>query len=157
MDRAASSASAHIFSRPIEVRFAHCDPAGIVFFPQYLVMFNGLVEDWFNHGLGYGYGRMLLAERTGLPIVHLETDFRAIARMGDALELRLSVEHLGSRSLRLRTEAAGADGELKVSARKVLVFTSLESHQAIAVPPAVRACIEQWMGAGAGASAPPAF
>ena len=28
------------------VRFAHCDPAGIVFFPRYMEMFNNLVEDW---------------------------------------------------------------------------------------------------------------
>jgi len=33
------------------VRFADCDPAGIVFFPQYLVMLNTLVEQWFDEGL----------------------------------------------------------------------------------------------------------
>ena len=39
------------------VRFSHCDPAGIVFYPQYFIMFNGLVEDWFNQGLGLNYAR----------------------------------------------------------------------------------------------------
>ncbi|MEG0920250.1 MAG: thioesterase family protein [Comamonas sp.] len=133
------------FSTQVAIRFAHCDPAGIVFFPQYLVLFNGLVEDWFNDGLCYGYGRMLQAEQTGLPIVHLECDFRAIARMGDVLQLRLSVAHIGSRSLRLRVEALGSDGQLKVSALKVLVFTSLDTHQAMAVPPAIGAAIKGWM------------
>ena len=38
------------FERPVRIRFSHCDPAGIVFFPQYLVMTNALVEDWFNEG-----------------------------------------------------------------------------------------------------------
>ncbi len=34
------------FERPVRIRFSHCDPAGIVFFPQYLVMTNDvLVED----------------------------------------------------------------------------------------------------------------
>ena len=33
------------------IRFHHCDPAGIVFYPQYFVLFNELVEDWFNAGL----------------------------------------------------------------------------------------------------------
>ena len=33
----------HDFERPRRIRFAHCDPAGIVFFPQYLVMLNNLV------------------------------------------------------------------------------------------------------------------
>ncbi|MDF6762844.1 acyl-CoA thioesterase, partial [Escherichia coli] len=36
------------FERAARIRFAHCDPAGIVYFPQYLVLFNVLVEDWFT-------------------------------------------------------------------------------------------------------------
>lgn len=30
----------------IPARFSHCDPAGRVFYPRYLEMFNNLVEDW---------------------------------------------------------------------------------------------------------------
>ena len=64
------------FCSQVLIRFAHCDPAGIIFFPQYLVLFNGLVEDWLNQALRHPYARMLGAERTGLPIVRLECDFR---------------------------------------------------------------------------------
>jgi len=39
------------FDMPVRIRFAHCDPAGIVFFPQYLVLTNALVEDWFTERL----------------------------------------------------------------------------------------------------------
>ena len=45
------------FERPVRIRFSHCDPAGIVFFPQYLVMSNALVEDWFNEALDIDYAR----------------------------------------------------------------------------------------------------
>ena len=31
--------------RERRIRFSDCDPAGIVFYPQYFVMFNGLVEE----------------------------------------------------------------------------------------------------------------
>ncbi len=31
-----------VFSRERLIRFSDCDPAGIVFYPQYFVMFNGL-------------------------------------------------------------------------------------------------------------------
>ena len=34
--------AAAAFVHEERVRFAHCDPAGIVFFPQYLVMLNTL-------------------------------------------------------------------------------------------------------------------
>lgn len=37
-----------VFSRARLIRFSDSDPAGVVFYPQYFVMFNGLVEDWFN-------------------------------------------------------------------------------------------------------------
>lgn len=30
------------------IRFHHCDSAGIVFYPQYFVLFTELVEDCFN-------------------------------------------------------------------------------------------------------------
>src|SRR5476649_217235 len=40
-----------VFYSDTLVRFSHCDPAGIIFYPHYFVMFNGLVEDWCNHAL----------------------------------------------------------------------------------------------------------
>lgn len=45
----------NVFYSDMLVRFSHCDPAGIVFYPHYFVMFNGLVEDGFNHGLAINY------------------------------------------------------------------------------------------------------
>ena len=89
------------FERVYPIRFSHCDPAGIVFFPQYLVLFNHLVEDWFTEGLGVDYAQMLGARRIGLPIVRLECDFRAISRMGDAVTFGLVTERVGGRSLTL--------------------------------------------------------
>jgi hypothetical protein len=32
-----------VFYSDMLVRFSHCDPAGIIFYPHYFVMFNGLV------------------------------------------------------------------------------------------------------------------
>jgi acyl-CoA thioesterase FadM len=31
------------FTRSVPIRFSHCDSAGIVYFPHYFNMFNGLV------------------------------------------------------------------------------------------------------------------
>ena len=77
------------------VRFADCDPAGIVFFPQYLVMLNTLVERWFDEGLQIPYAQLVGARRMGLPTVRLEVDFTAISRHGDVLTHRLEVERAG--------------------------------------------------------------
>ena len=128
------------FERVYPIRFSHCDPAGIVFFPQYLVLFNHLVEDWFTEGLGVDYAQMLGARRIGLPIVRLECDFRAISRMGDAVSFGLVPERVGGRSLTLALTARVAD-ELRVTARQVLVFTDLDTHRAIDLPADVRAAL----------------
>lgn len=133
-----------IFSRPRLVRFSDCDPAGIVFFPQYFVMFNGLVEDWVNH-LGIGYEPLVTGRRIGLPTVRLEVDFTAVSRFGDSVELALGVERLGGKSITLALRCTSADdsqrGELRMAMRQVLVTTSLDSHRAIDIPPDLRGAI----------------
>jgi len=128
------------FERDYRIRFSHCDPAGIVFFPQYLVLFNQLVEDWFTEGLGVSYAHMLGPRRIGLPIVRLECDFRAIGRMGETLTFGLDVERVGGKSLTLALDAGGG-GVRRVAARQVLVFTDLDTHRAIALPEDVRAAL----------------
>jgi len=122
------------------VRFADCDPAGIVFFPQYLVMLNTLVEQWFDEGLRIPFAQYIGTRRTGLPTVRLEVDFTAISRHGDTLTQELAVEELGRSSLVLRSEFRGGD-ELRLRARQVLVCTSLDSHRSQALPDDVRAAL----------------
>ena len=58
------------------IRFHHCDPTGIVFYPQYFILFHELLEDWFNHGLAVDYADFVSKERRGLPTVHIDCDFR---------------------------------------------------------------------------------
>ena len=66
------------------VRFGHCDPAGIVFYPRYFEMLNALIEDWFTHGLGVDYAQLLGPRRIGVPTVSLQSRFVRVSRMGDA-------------------------------------------------------------------------
>ena len=96
---AATAAKQAAFTRERLIRFSDCDPAGIVFYPQYFVMFNGLVEDWVEEGLGVGFRRLVIERRTGLPTVRLEADFRAVSRMGDKV-LRSSIWRSGSAASR---------------------------------------------------------
>lgn len=139
---AASQSTPALFSRERLIRFSDCDPAGIVFYPQYFVMFNGLVEDWFNDGLGLGYRKVVIERRIGLPTVHLEADFRAVSAMGDRVVLTLGVERLGGRSLTLQVKCTGRDdGILRMHAQIVLVTTSLTSHHAIDIPADIRSAV----------------
>ena len=132
------------FTTERKIRFSHCDPAGIVFYPQYYVLFNGLVEDWVSEGLGIPYAQLIGARRIGLPTVRVETDFRAISRMGDEVVFGLQVERLGGHSITLLTDCRGADGVLRVASRSVIVSTSLDSHRTLPVPDELRAAIDRF-------------
>jgi 4-hydroxybenzoyl-CoA thioesterase len=89
------------FTRSVPVRFSHCDPAGIVYFPHYFDMFNGLIEDWYTQELGYDYADLIMGSQYGFPFVHIECDFKVPSRMGDIINLTLLVERIGRSSLHI--------------------------------------------------------
>lgn len=132
------------FERQRTVRFSDCDPAGIVFFPQYLVMLNGFVEEWFDEGLRIPYAGLIGGRRAGLPTVRLEVDFTAVSRHGEVLRLALAVERLGRSSLALRSEFHGGD-ELRLRVRQVLVCTTLAGHRPQPLPDDVRAAVAAYL------------
>ena len=134
------------FSAARRVRFSDCDPAGIVFFPQYFTMLNGFVEQWFDEALGLPYAQLIAQRRVGLPTVRLEAQFTAVSRHGDDLALSLVVAKLGRSSLLLahRFTAGSADGavaEVRLLARQVLVCTSLATHRPQPLPDDIRAAV----------------
>lgn len=119
------------------VRFSHCDPAGIVFYPQYFIMFNGLVEDWFNQGLGLDYAGYITEHRLGFPTVSLNCEFVAPSKIGEVITLALKLEKLGRSSLGLAIDCAYR-GELRLRCKNVLVAMDLDSRRAVPVPDDLR-------------------
>jgi 4-hydroxybenzoyl-CoA thioesterase len=132
-----------VFTQTRVIRFSDCDPAGMVFYPQYFVMLNALVEDWFTQALGVNYAHLLGQRRIGLPTVALQSEFRSPCRMGDVVELRLQLELMGSRSLTLRVDCMHGP-TCCVQIRQVLVSTSLSHDGAIEIPQDVREGVARW-------------
>lgn len=95
------------YHRRYPIEFNHCDPAGIVFYPRYFEMTNHVCENFFREAVGVSYGEMM-HQRSGVPTVRLETDFRAPSRLGDVLEVTLDVLRLGTSSVTF--EIVGACG-----------------------------------------------
>jgi 4-hydroxybenzoyl-CoA thioesterase len=136
--------SGEVFEIEETVRFAHCDPAGIVFFPQYLVMLNTLHERWFTEALAVPYHEYIGTRKLGVPTVRLECDFTAISKHGDRLRQRLAVNKLGRSSLDVAVEFVGADG-LRARFRQVLVCTSLQTHEPVSIPEDLRAGMQRYL------------
>jgi len=125
------------------IRFHHCDPAGIVFYPQYFILFHELLEDWFNRGLGLNYADLISKERRGLPTAHIDCDFRIPSKIGDTVQMQLAVKRVGNSSIAL-TVSVCAGAQVRVIANQVLVLISLEDGAVLPIPPALRERFERF-------------
>ena len=140
------------FRFAVDVRFGHCDPAGIAYFPKFFDWFHQAMEAWFGDALGHPYQRVL--RRTGFPAVHTSCDYAAPCRFGDRVVVELRVGELGRASLRLDYRVVGPDGDLRAVActRVVQVGTdpALPDHlKSVPITGDLRAAIEAF-GVGAG-------
>ncbi|MBC8642278.1 acyl-CoA thioesterase [Caballeronia sp. EK] len=133
------------------VRFQHCDPAGIVFYPQYFVLFHEVLEDWFNHGLGVDYARFIGTEKLGIPTVHIQAHFVAPSKHGETLRFALEVRETGRSSIKLGLTAA-VDNELRAKIEQTVVLFSLERRAAVVLPAQLRQQMMQFAAQEVGPS-----
>ena len=131
------------FTRTVQIRFSHCDPAGIVYFPHYFNMFNGLIEDWYTEELNTNYADLILHDQHGFPFVHIDTDFKIPSRMGDRLDLTLLIEKVGRSSLSLLIVGHHAGVE-RLRARTVTAMMSLVSKRSVELPASLRQAFETY-------------
>jgi 4-hydroxybenzoyl-CoA thioesterase len=132
------------FTRTVPIRFSHCDPAGIVYFPHYFDMFNGLIEDWYTEQLGVDYSKLILNDRHGFPFVHIETDFKIPSRMGEHLDLTLLLMKIGHSSLSV-VIVGHLGGIERLRARLVTAMMSLETQQKVELPNILRNKFESYL------------
>jgi len=133
------TASPRLYRSEIRIRFSHCDPAGIVFFPRYLEMFNDIVEDWCRDELNVSFAEIHGGRGWGVPTVHLDVDFIAPSVIGDVLSATLAVRSLGSTSFGLNIVLQGPDGADRVRGHAVLVLVDPKSLRPTPIPDEMRA------------------
>ena len=132
------------FERDKLIRFNHCDPAAIIFYPQYFVLFHELMEDWFNEALDTNYGEYIRTARLGVPAVRADCEFLSQSRLGDVVKFRLEPVRLGNSSLAFEGEARGGD-ELRARAQITVVQMSLETRRAVPFDARLRANIARYV------------
>lgn len=141
--RSSAQPAAGPFEREVSIRFAHCDPAGIVFYPQYFVIMNGLMEDWFSEGLGVDFADMVSRRKIGIPTVAIECAFSRPSRLGEVVTFSVAVTRVGERSIGVEVQAT-ANGEVRLSAKQTIVMMSLDTMKSIPIPPDVRANLSRF-------------
>lgn len=132
------------FEVTLPVRFGQVDCAGIMFYPRFFENFHAVFEDMFGAKLGRPYVTILTERRLGLPMVHLETDFRKAFRFGDPMRLLLDVTRIGRTSVTFRYRGFnGAETEPSVQALGTVALIHLDSFESVPFPPDIRAVLEE--------------
>ncbi len=111
------------------LRFAHCDPAGIGYYPRYLELCDAAIEDWTVATLGMSRGDMHVNRGLGLPTVDLHAEFARVSRIGDLLDFDVSVGRLGRSSIDLAVDVQ-CGGEPRFRIDFIQVLTRLDTMRA---------------------------
>lgn len=110
----------NVFTKPLRIRMAHCDTAGIVFHPQYFTMLNGVMEDFFREVVGVSYEEAI-AQGWGFPLVGVHADFCRPSRLGDLCTVELWLESVGTSSARFAMKILGEKGDVRLVATETVV------------------------------------
>lgn len=147
-----------VFTIERKIRFSHCDPAGIVYFPNFFDMINAAVEDWFGDAIGLPFQTMHLERRVGFPIVDTRCQFVKPCHLGDILAIELSIARLGRSSIEFAIRGRVA-AEEKFHASHKVAMVSLDTFRSIAIPDDLRARMAPYVAPTTSASSaitPPA-
>lgn len=120
-----------------KVRFQHCDPAGIVFYPRYFEMINSVVEDWFADVVNHDFNQLHIQSGTGVPTAAIDTQFHAPSRLGEQLRFELTVQTVGRSSLTLQIVAYCGE-QTRFTSCSTLVFVDLSSGNSMPWTEAMR-------------------
>lgn len=139
-----STVTANKFNVEKTVRFAHCDPAGIIFYPRYFDLLHEVKEDWFREALKQPFEQFITRLGLGFPIVKLGTDFFAPSKLGEALTFELWVAEIGRSSLHLHYSCS-SNNQLRMRARTVIVQMAFSDGKSRSLADDLRVRINNFM------------
>ena len=88
---------------PVTVEWGHCDPAGIVYFPNYFSYFDSSTNVLFRRALGLNKYEMLKKyDIVGIPVVDLAARFIVPSVFGDVVMIESTVVEIKRSSFQLR-------------------------------------------------------
>ncbi len=118
----------------LQLRMAHTDCAGVIFFPRLLELAH---ECWESFLADYGINlwQKISSDEPMLPIVHCEADYRRPMRLGDSFSIQLRVTQIRERSFELAYRFLSPAGEELARASMVHAALDKKTGQAVMLWP----------------------
>jgi len=108
--------------RSVRVEWAHCDPAKIVFYPQYLIWFDSCAA-WLFESVGLPTTALFDDYKlVGMPLVDIKVRFLVPSRWGDDVVIESGVSEWRRSSFVVRHRLFKADGALAVEGFETRVW-----------------------------------
>ncbi|MGH7931357.1 MAG: acyl-CoA thioesterase [Candidatus Binatia bacterium] len=118
--------------RTLRIEWGQCDPAGIVFYPQYLVIFD-TSTGWLFERTGLSPSTMRLKYGiVGLPVVDVGARFFVPCRFDDEVVVESEVSEWGRSSFRVGHRII-KDGELALEGFEKRVWAALHPERPSAI------------------------
>lgn len=130
-------------TRTIEIEFGDCDPAGIVYYPNYFKFFDEATAHLFEDALGLKKRAWLRKYAiAGIPMVDTGAKFIRPCRFGDVVSIESAITEVKRSSFAVLHRLIN-DGELAIEAREVRVWVARdpdnpEAIRSTALPEDVR-------------------
>lgn len=132
----------------LEIQFGDCDPAGIVYYPNYFRFFDNATAALLSAAFGM-HKRHWIEKHAivGIPMVDTGAKFTKPSRFGDLVEIRSEITALGRSSFSVRHTLVN-DGQIAIEAHEKRVWVGRDpenpdSIKSMPIPDAVRAVLSQ--------------
>ncbi|HMN69115.1 MAG TPA: thioesterase family protein [Bdellovibrionales bacterium] len=123
------------------VAFDEADGEGIVFFGNYFRLAHRAHEAWLPK-IGIPWVDWYKHREYGVPLRHVEADYRKPLRPGDEFEVRLTVHEIGESSVTFAYEFTSG-GAVVALLKTAHVFVSRPAMKKLAIPAEIRAKLQE--------------
>ena len=120
----------------------HDSDAAALMFSANLIRICHQGHEAMMDSLGFSIGRLLRERPFGLPVVHIEGDFRHPLRVGETVEIRIRVAHIGRSSFRMAYELVKQDETVVATAATVYACVDPKTHQKRDLPDELKKKLE---------------
>ena len=124
------------FVHPVTVRLHHTDAAGVIFCSRLLELAHEAYEALLDEA-GLGVGRILADGEVLLPVVAVEAEFTKPIRVGDRLQVELTLSRSGDHSYQVAYRFRDQAGQVRAHAATRHVALDGSGTGPVLLPPAL--------------------
>lgn len=125
-----------------KVRMHDTDMAGILYFPRQFRFAHDALED-FVESEGYNFDKIFNEEKFVFVIVHCEADYHYSLRVGDDINVHVTVDRIGTSSFTMVYEIYKSDHTHVGSAKTIHVTLDRVTRTKIPIPSILQKSLEK--------------